>query len=156
MAEHPGINLLVVRFLVDPEVAGGSVTLDMDQTHSPEAQSKDEELLTDLKHKISKNDSIKYEEKLVKDATGTTELIRAYKRCNLFLVGRMSEGQVVLALDKKSDCPELGPLGNLLTCPEFSTTASVLVVQQYQTESSQDSINSLKDGELTEGNSDSD
>ncbi|KAH0646510.1 hypothetical protein KY284_034394 [Solanum tuberosum] len=156
MAEHPGINLLVVRFLVDPEVAERSVTLDIDQTYSPEAQSKDEELLTDLKHKISKNDSIKYEEKLVKDAARTRELIRAYKRCNLFLVGRMSEGQVVLALDKKSDCPELGPLGNLLTCPEFSTTASVLVVQQYQSELSQDSINSLKDGELTEGNSDSD
>ncbi|KAH0644412.1 hypothetical protein KY284_032296 [Solanum tuberosum] len=155
MAEHPGINLLVVRFLVDPEVAGGSVTLDMDQTYSTEAQSKDEELLTDLKHKLSKNSSIKYEEKLVKDAAETTELIRAYNRCNLFLVGRISEGEVAAALDKKSDCPELGPLGNLLTCPEFSTTASVLVVQQYRNELSQDSINSLKDGELTEGDSDS-
>ncbi|KAK6791616.1 hypothetical protein RDI58_010697 [Solanum bulbocastanum] len=71
MAEYPGINLLVVRFLVDPEVAGGSVMLDMDQTYSTEAQSKDEELLTDLKHKLSKNNSIKYEEKLVKDAAGT-------------------------------------------------------------------------------------
>ncbi|XP_059308789.1 cation/H(+) antiporter 18-like [Lycium ferocissimum] len=156
MAEHPGINLLVVRFLVDPEVVGGSVKLDMDKTHSPdEGQSKDEELLTDLKHKTSNNGSINYEEKLVKDAAGTTELIRAYNRCNLFLVGRMSEGQVVAALDKKSDCPELGPLGNLLTCPEFSTTASVLVVQQYRSELSQDSINSLKDDELTEGDNDS-
>ncbi|KAK4721536.1 hypothetical protein R3W88_011769 [Solanum pinnatisectum] len=72
MAEYPGINLLVVRFLVDPEVARGSVTLDMDQTYSTEAQSKDEELLTNLKHKLSKNNSIKYEEKLVKDAAGTT------------------------------------------------------------------------------------
>ncbi|KAL3329840.1 hypothetical protein AABB24_033946 [Solanum stoloniferum] len=101
MAEHPGINLLVVRFLVDPEVARGSITLDMDQTYSTEAQSKDEELLTDLKHKLSKNSSIKYEEKLVKDAAGTTELIRAYNRCNLFLVGRISEGEVAAALDKK-------------------------------------------------------
>ncbi|TMW93660.1 hypothetical protein EJD97_011328 [Solanum chilense] len=138
---------------VDPEVAGGSVTLDMDQTYSPEAQSKDEELLNDLKHKLSKNSSIKYEEKLVKDAAGTTELIRAYNRCNLFLVGRISEGEVAAALDKHSDCPELGSLGNLLTSSEFSTTASVLVVQQYRNELSQDSINSLKDGELTEGDS---
>ncbi|KAG5589429.1 hypothetical protein H5410_039943 [Solanum commersonii] len=120
-----------------------------------EAQSKDEELLTDLKHKLSKNSSIKYEEKLVKDAAGTTELICAYNRCNMFLVGRISEGEVAAALDKKSDCSELGPLGNLLTCPEFSTTTAVLVVQQYRNELSQDSINSLKDGELTEGDSDS-
>ncbi|KAM3271072.1 hypothetical protein P3S67_029275 [Capsicum chacoense] len=157
MAEHPGINLLVVHFLLDPEVAGASVKLDIDQTYSPEAQSEDEEMLTDLKHKISTNSSIKYEEKFVKDAAGTTESIRAYNRCNLFLVGRMSEGQVVAALHKQTDCPELGPLGNLLTCPEFSTTASLLVVQQYQSELSQDSINSLKDGgESTEGDSDSD
>ncbi|PHT96024.1 Cation/H(+) antiporter 18 [Capsicum annuum] len=157
MAEHPGINLLVVHFLLDPEVAGASVKLDIDQTYSPEAQSEDEEMLTDLKHKISMNSSIKYEEKFVKDVAGTTESIRAYNRCNLFLVGRMSEGQVVAALHKQTDCPELGPLGNLLTCPEFSTTASVLVVQQYQSELSQDSINSLKDGgESTEGDSDSD
>lgn len=153
MAEHPGINLLVVRFLVDPEVAGRSVTLDIDQTYSPEAQSKDEELLNDLKHRLPKNSSIKYEEKLVKDAAGTTELIRAYNRCNLFLVGRISEGEVAAALDQHSDCPELGSLGNLLTSSEFSTTASVLVVQQYRNELSQDSINSLKDGELTEGDS---
>ncbi|CAN4075907.1 unnamed protein product [Withania somnifera] len=155
MAEHPGINLLVIRFLVGPEVAGGSVKLDMDQRYSPETQSKDEEVLTYLKHKISKNSSIKYEEQLVNDAADTKELIHAYNRCNLFVVGRMSEGQVVAALDKESDCPELGPLGNLLTRPEFSTTASVLVVQQYQSELSQDSINSLKDGELTEEDSDS-
>lgn len=155
MAEHPGINLLVVRFLLDPEVAGGSVALDMDQTYNPKAQSKDEELLNDLKHKISINNSIKYEEKFVKDAVGTAELIHAYNRCNLFLVGRVSEGQVAAALDRKSDFPELGPLGNLLTCSRFSITASVLVVQQYQSELSQDSINSSKDGELTGGDSDS-
>ncbi|XP_009620181.1 cation/H(+) antiporter 18-like [Nicotiana tomentosiformis] len=155
IAEHPGINLVVVRFVLDPEVVGKSVKLDMEQTYSPEANSKDEELLIDLKHKISKNGSVKYEEKTVKDVAGTIESIRSYSRCNLFLVGRMSEGQVVAALDKKSDCPELGPLGNLLTCPEFSTTASVLVVQQYRSELSQDSINSLKDGELTEGDNDS-
>lgn len=47
MGEHPGINLLVVR------VGGRNVTLDMDQTYSLKAQSKYEELLIDLKHKIS-------------------------------------------------------------------------------------------------------
>ncbi|KAJ0105871.1 hypothetical protein Patl1_17601 [Pistacia atlantica] len=35
------------------------------------------------------------------------------------------------AMDRKSDCPELGPVGSMLISPDFSTSASVLVVQQY-------------------------
>ncbi|KAG5593302.1 hypothetical protein H5410_043816 [Solanum commersonii] len=67
----------------------------------------------------------------------------------------MPEGQVVVALDKKSDCPELGSLGNLLTSPEFSTTASVLVVQQYRSQLPEESLSSLKEGESSEGDCDS-
>ncbi|KAL2516690.1 Cation/H(+) antiporter 18 [Abeliophyllum distichum] len=52
------------------------------------------------------------------------DMIRAHNRCNLFLVGRMPEGQLVAALNKNSECPELGPVGNLLISPDFSTTAS--------------------------------
>ncbi|PHT59334.1 Cation/H(+) antiporter 17 [Capsicum baccatum] len=62
----------------------------------------------------------------------------------------MPEGQVVVALGKKSDCPELGSLGNLLTSPEFSTTASLLVVQQYCSQLPQESLCSLKEGESSD------
>ncbi|XP_075087408.1 cation/H(+) antiporter 18 isoform X2 [Nicotiana tabacum] len=152
IAEHPGISLVVVRFTVDPEVTGSSVKIEMNDNSTPEARSEDEEYLADVKHKSSMDGSIKFEERTVKDARGTIEVISEYNRCNLFLVGRMPEGQLVLALDKRSDCPELGSVGNLLTSPEFSTTASVLVVQQYRSQLPRESLSSLKEeGESTDG-----
>ncbi|KAF3645077.1 Cation/H(+) antiporter 18 [Capsicum annuum] len=145
IAEHPGISLVVVRFIVDPEVNGTSVKVEMNNSFIPEAQSDDEEFLANVKQKSYIDGSIKYEERIVKNARGTIEAIREYNLCNLFLVGRMPKGQVVVALDKKSDCPELGSLGNLLTLPECSTTTSVLVVQQYRSQLPQESPSSLKE-----------
>lgn len=152
MAEHPGITLVVVRFVVDPAVAGGSVKLKMNQNSSPEVQPQDEVVISSLKDKISNDGSIKYEERTVKDATELIEATKSYSKCNLFLVGRMPEGQVVASLNKNSECPELGPIGNLLISSGFSTTASLLVVQQYRSQLSQDALNSLEDGETSDGN----
>ncbi|KAG9142506.1 hypothetical protein Leryth_017007 [Lithospermum erythrorhizon] len=145
MADHPGINLVVYRFLVDPEVAGKTVTLDVDDSSTPEAA--DEECLSQFKAKQEGNESIKYEEKIVKDASEITEVIKSQNLCNMFVIGRIPEGQLVAALNKKQECPELGPVGNLLTAPEFSTTASVLVVQQYRSKLSLTSLKSLKEGQ---------
>ncbi|KAF6168595.1 hypothetical protein GIB67_005207 [Kingdonia uniflora] len=51
-------------------------------------------------------------------------------KCNLFLVGRIPQ---TMSLIGKSDCSELGPLGSYLASSEISTSASVLVIQQYNT-----------------------
>ncbi|CBI34422.3 unnamed protein product, partial [Vitis vinifera] len=69
MAEHPGINLMVIRFLVEHETAEGIELVD-----------------------------------------GNSKPDEEYRR---------------------SECPELGPLGSLLASTDFSTAASVLVIQQY-------------------------
>ncbi|CAN4127274.1 unnamed protein product [Withania somnifera] len=152
MAEHPGIKLVVLHSALDPEVAGGSVKLDMNHNSSPEDQPEDEVVISSLKQRISTDGSIKYEERTVKDAGETLEAIKSHNRCNLFLVGRMPEGQVVASLNKYSECPELGPIGNLLTSSDFSTTASVLVVQQYHSKLSQESRSSLEEREMSDGN----
>ncbi|KAK8610030.1 hypothetical protein V6N13_026574 [Hibiscus sabdariffa] len=81
--------------------------------------------------RIQKDDSVRYEEKAVRNVTETIAAIRGAGHCNLFLVGRMPEGELALALRRRSECPELGPVGSLLISPDFSTTASVLVIQQY-------------------------
>ncbi|KAI5655385.1 hypothetical protein M9H77_32572 [Catharanthus roseus] len=153
MAEHPGIDLVVIRFKVDPMVVGEIVSLDMNGNNSgaEATNSEDEEFISDFKANIQKDGSIKFEEKIVKDAAETIEVIRSYNRCNLFLVGRMPEGQLIAALNKKTECPELGALGNLLTSSDFSTTASVLVVQQYRRELPLNSLASLADDGSTEG-----
>lgn len=126
MAEHPGISFIVIRFLLAADAIGNTVSVDMAGN-----ASMDEEVLSEFKLKTSHRDgSVRYEERLVRNTTETIAVIREVSRCNLLLVGRMPDGELALALSTRSDCPELGPVGSLLTSLEFST-ASVLVIQQY-------------------------
>ncbi|XVE64748.1 hypothetical protein DITRI_Ditri07aG0126500 [Diplodiscus trichospermus] len=129
MAEHPGISLNIIRFVVEPETIGEIATIDVQENSSLKTMSMDEEFLSEFK-KIQKNDSVRYEEKAVRNASETIAAIRGAGRCNLYLVGRMPEGELALALRRRTECPELGPVGSLLISPDFSTTASVLVIQQ--------------------------
>ncbi|XVE57990.1 hypothetical protein DITRI_Ditri04bG0134000 [Diplodiscus trichospermus] len=154
MAEHPGISLTVIRFLPSPEVSGEIVRVDINTSFNATEGSADERFLMEFKSKISKDDSsISYKERVIGSSTETIEVIREFSRCNLFVVGRMPESQVTEKLNAKSDCPEIGPVGCLLTSFEFSTPASVLVVQQYKItkQSSPSSLNSTKVAELPQG-----
>ncbi|GLU05903.1 hypothetical protein SLE2022_229760 [Rubroshorea leprosula] len=127
MAEHPGVRLIVIRFRQSPEILGEIIN----EESEPSTGSMDDQILGELKKKISSASPIKYEERIVKNAAEIIETAREFSQCNLFLVGRTPEGQVVAKLNGKSEGSELGPVGSLLTSPEFSTSASVLVVQQY-------------------------
>ncbi|GKV26990.1 hypothetical protein SLEP1_g36199 [Rubroshorea leprosula] len=131
MAEHPGIRLTVIRFLQSLEILE-EIT---NEESKPSTASMDDQILGELKKKISSASPIKYEERVVKNAADIIETAREFNQCNLFLVGRTPEGQVVAKLNGKSEGSELGPVGSLLTSPEFSTSASVLVVQHYNNRS---------------------
>ncbi|RAL51021.1 unnamed protein product [Cuscuta campestris] len=158
MAEHPGICLLVVRFILNPEANGASVRIDVSPPETVKSNDDDEKFLANFNQRNMGNRSVKYEEKMVNNGAEAIEVIRGYNHCNLFLVGRMPEGPLVASMIKKRECPEMGPLGNLLISKEFSTGgggASVLVVQQFRKELSRDSMNSLKEGDSTEGDYDS-
>lgn len=146
MAEHPGISLVVIRFLVSPNAVRENIALEITEAGGSrdELGSQDEEFIGEIKEKISKNGSIKYDERVVSSAAEAVGIIREQSRCNLYLVGRMPVGQLVANMNRNSDCPELGPVGGLLTSPDFQTAASVLVVQQYHSELSSSSLASLK------------
>lgn len=145
MAEHPGISLTVVRFIPSEKFKPENVKLEIteDPSGSGETKLTDIEAITELKAKIKEqetsisnsdsNSHIVYEEKLVKCYEEVIEVIKEHSRSNLFLVGKSPEGSVASGLNVvRSDTPELGPVGNLLTSSEsVSTSASVLVVQQY-------------------------
>ncbi|KAL2595049.1 hypothetical protein AAZV13_11G018000 [Glycine max] len=130
MAEHPGIRLLVIRFVGEP-MNGEIVRVDVGDSTSTKLISQDEEFLDEIKTKIANDDSIIYEEKVVKDGAETVAIIRELKSCNLFLVGSRPASEVASAM-KRSECPELGPVGGLLASQDYPTTASVLVMQQFQ------------------------
>ncbi|EOA16020.1 hypothetical protein CARUB_v10004144mg [Capsella rubella] len=146
MAEHPGISLNVVRFIPSEEFKPENVKLEISEDHascSVETRLVDIEAITELKAKIKEQESslsnleseslIVYEEKIVKSHEEVFEAIKECSKSNLFLVGKSPEGSVASGLHvERSDTPELGPIGNLLTASEsVSTVASVLVVQQY-------------------------
>ena len=50
---------------------------------------------------------------------------------DLFVVGKTPKSALTAGMADWSDCPELGPIGDLLASKDFVTTASVLVVQSY-------------------------
>ncbi|XP_045814428.1 cation/H(+) antiporter 18-like [Trifolium pratense] len=130
MAEHPGIKLVVIRFLVDTNILGEITKVDVGESSSGKSISEDEEFLAEFKLKTASDESVIYEEKIVKDAAETVAAIREFNSCNLFLVGLRPTGELACALER-SDCLELGPVGDLLASQDFPTTASVLVMQQY-------------------------
>ncbi|XP_061341147.1 cation/H(+) antiporter 18-like [Gastrolobium bilobum] len=130
MAEHPGIRLVVLRFVLEHRIVGEIVRVDVGESSSTKIISEDEEFLAEYKLKIANDDSIVYEEKIVKSAAETVATIREFNCCNLFLVGRRPAGEVAYAL-KRSECPELGPVGGFLASQDCPATASVLVMQQY-------------------------
>ncbi|XP_051129427.1 cation/H(+) antiporter 18 [Andrographis paniculata] len=144
MAEHTGIRLNVARFVV----VGNFSRLDIED--GEDTRDEDEEVLTEFKRRIADDGSIKYDEVVVRDTAEMVEAIRGYDRCNLFIVGRMPKIELLTALDKKIECPEIGPMGNLLISPEFKTTASVLIVQQYRSRPPADLPAGLEEDETTD------
>ncbi|KZV31524.1 cation/H(+) antiporter 18-like [Dorcoceras hygrometricum] len=154
MAEHPGITLNVVRFFVDANVVGDSIQLDINTNADDGGKetTPDEQFIRELKERASNNNSIKFDDKVVSDVAEMVDTIRKYSRCNLFLVGRMPEGQLVEALNKKGESPELGPVANLLISADFPNTASILVVQQYRGKLNGNSLQSLQVQDSGESN----
>lgn len=136
LAEHPGISLTVVCFSPKHESAREITTVDMDTTSPGIQTSADGEALADFKQRTSQDDSVKFEERTVCNKEEIIAVIRDYSRCNLFLVGRMPDGELPLALNQMSEYPELGPIGSFLVSPDFPMVASVLVLQQHNNQAS--------------------
>ncbi|KAJ6826785.1 uncharacterized protein M6B38_370740 [Iris pallida] len=134
MAEHPGIRLTVVRFLIsESSRVEESIRIDMNDDLVAKRMSSDAMFIDEFLSKSQNGKAISYEERTVTSSEETISSILAFGRCNLFLVGRSPEGAASVApVDERMDCSELGPVGSMLTSPRFSSTsASVLVVQQY-------------------------
>ncbi|URE07741.1 Sodium/hydrogen exchanger family [Musa troglodytarum] len=116
MAEHPGISLTVLRFL--PALA-----------ENLNQSVEDEACISKFRANLQPSDGfLGYEESAAADMDGIIAAIKNLGRHNLFVVGRSPPA---VALVEKSDCPELGPVGSYLASAEFSTTASVLIIQRY-------------------------
>ncbi|KAK9289171.1 hypothetical protein L1049_017645 [Liquidambar formosana] len=130
IAEHPGIMLTVIRFVVPPgkllmtECESG---VRVGEAIPGDNKEVDDELFLS-EFEGSRNESTSYEERVVETKADVIAILKSMNKCNLFLVGRMAPTAPLL---DRSDCPELGPMGSFLASSDFSTTASIIVVQQY-------------------------
>ncbi|KNA05520.1 hypothetical protein SOVF_189570 [Spinacia oleracea] len=153
MSEHPGITLILVHFRADPNLEGVEmVAIDEGDKGSSNGDSNtaDEEAINAIKQKLTRDGSIKYEERAVNATSDTVDIVKEFSRCNMVLVGRSPEGTVAatFSLNVKTEFPELGPVGGFLISEEVSTNTSVLVIHQY---SSGSRPLSLEEEEPTDG-----
>lgn len=137
MMEHPGISLSLVKFVGPPWklVSGGNggdggAKSPQNPKGTDDNNNDDEAFFTECVSMIKNQADASYEEREVGNKADINEALKTIsKSCSLFLVGRMPA--CVPQLVEASDCAELGPVGSLMASSDFSSTVSVLVVQQY-------------------------
>ncbi|VVA38449.1 PREDICTED: cation/H(+) antiporter [Prunus dulcis] len=166
LAEHPGIVMTLVKFVAPPGktlIFGAKlvgITSDknkkiLKEEDCGDEKEDDESFLAEYmsvrnsKNKEGGEPSMLYEEKVVESKAEICVVLKSMGRnVNLFVVGRMPPTAPLV--DSTSDCAELGPVGSFLASSEFSSTASVVVLQQYNPTASQPLVVEEADYELPE------
>ncbi|GFP81127.1 cation/H(+) antiporter 15 [Phtheirospermum japonicum] len=142
MADNTDVRLTVVRFIPSADTYGPGP---MEQTNekyevSVEIDYEKEKLLDDdylalFKTATMESNSISYFELVLNDEEEAIKAIKSMDEHNhdLYVVGRGRgmESPLTSGLSDWCDCPELGPIGDLLVTSEFESRFSVLIVQQY-------------------------
>ncbi|XP_059280833.1 cation/H(+) antiporter 15-like isoform X2 [Lycium ferocissimum] len=144
MARHPKVALTVLRFILDESSATQNGDADLSLTMEGEAEKQADDLfVNEFRHKVQNDISVVYTEEISGNGAETVKTIRSLGQdFDLYVVGRGLAFFSPLkgGLDEWSDCPELGSIGDLLLTSDFSSTASVLVVQQHAQLNPGDSI----------------
>ncbi|KAL4351281.1 hypothetical protein GQ457_06G035290 [Hibiscus cannabinus] len=139
MCEHPGTSLTVMRY-----IPGADLSPTDDQNDDPRMltvetnisweNGLDDEYINDFRTKNVDAESIVYIEYVVNNSEETVTAIKNIDDYyDLLIVGR-GNGTVSPLLDglaERSECPELGAIGDIVAESDFSSTMSVLIIQQY-------------------------
>ncbi|KAK1310028.1 Cation/H(+) antiporter 28 [Acorus calamus] len=144
IAGHPGMSVTVVRFMRD---AGARMGEEDDDGGADDARvlaaivereaeaEEDEECFAGFYERNMEGERVGYVEKRVGSGADTVAMLRALEGMyELFVVGRGARGAAAVMTSGMGDweeCPELGPIGDVIASSDFSVTASVLVVQQH-------------------------
>lgn len=136
VSKHPGVKLTVIRFLVDTS----SESLMFAAHKIPTAKEEEEIRLDDEyfaqfyeKNVVAGHSS--YMEKHLANSAETFSTLRSFEgQYSLLIIGKGSGVNSLLTkgMNDWEQCPELGPIGDVLSGPEFSTSISVLIIQQHR------------------------
>ncbi|KAI3845603.1 hypothetical protein MKW98_031225 [Papaver atlanticum] len=139
ITQHPGVNLTAVRFLQDEEKA-----LSKEKKKAAYAKAMDEkelnldnEYFANFYEKQVALRKVGYSEKHVESGKEMVSILKSLEnQHSFFIVGRGGRGGRVTSflesgVSDSEESPDLGPIGEILADSDFSTTASVLVIQQH-------------------------
>lgn len=139
MADETDSRLTVVRFVPTSEAAGAVGMSDRSHV-SVEIDREREKLLDDdyfnkFRNATVNNTNIRCFDLVLNDEEETIKAIKSMDEHyhDLYIVGRGrgTQSPLTTGLADWCDCPELGPIGDLLVTSEFESSFSVLIVQQY-------------------------
>ncbi|KAK2386286.1 cation/H antiporter [Trifolium repens] len=136
VARHPGVKLTVIRFLVDTSaessrLAGYRIIL----PDQEKEMQLDDECFAEFYEKHVIGGKIAYMEKHLANAAETFSILKSFEgQYSLVILGREGGVNSILTrgMNDWQQCPELGPIGDVLSGPDFSRTVSVLIIQQHR------------------------
>uniref|UniRef100_I1L5M7 Uncharacterized protein n=1 Tax=Glycine max TaxID=3847 RepID=I1L5M7_SOYBN len=124
VAWHSGVKVTVIRFLVDTTAESSRLA-----AYRVTITEQEEEMGYIVGGRIS------YMEKHLANASETFSTLRSFDgQYSLVIVGREGGANSILTkgMNDWQQCPELGPIGDVLSGPDFSTSLSVLIIQQHK------------------------
>ncbi|KAG5126560.1 hypothetical protein JHK82_027395 [Glycine max] len=135
VAQHPQVKLTVIRFLEDSSVESSSLFRIILPEQEQEKQLDDECFTQFYERHVIGGGRISYMEKHLANASETFSTLRSFEgQYSLVIVGREGGMNSILTrgMNDWQQCPELGPIGDVLSGSDFSTTLSVLIIQQHR------------------------
>ncbi|KAL9296073.1 hypothetical protein ACSQ67_021969 [Phaseolus vulgaris] len=136
VAWHQGVKVTVIRFLVD--TSAESTRLAAYRVSLPEKEEEmglDDECFAQFYEQHIVGGRIAYLEKHLANASETFSTLKSFEgEYSLVIVGREGGANSILTkgMNDWQQCPELGPIGDVLSGPDFSKSVSVLIIQQHK------------------------
>ncbi|KAI3683031.1 hypothetical protein L1987_83508 [Smallanthus sonchifolius] len=137
LARYAGVKLTVIRFLLDTNgnnVSSRITRARANTTEYEEEMKRDDEYFAEFYDRHVAAGHVAYMEKYLSNSGETYSTIKSLEgEYDLFIVGRGRVNSTLTAgMNDWEACPELGPIGDILSASDFSVTASVLIIQQHK------------------------
>ncbi|KAI3876329.1 hypothetical protein MKX03_032927 [Papaver bracteatum] len=136
MIHHPNVFVTLVRFY-GPASLSADVTDYYNESVGIDIQRHmflDDELVDHFRVNTMHDETLIYKEVEVKDGAETIWAVRSlHQDFDLMIVGRqqIADSKIIPGLDANWDeCGELGPIGDLVTSPEYGAEGSILIIHR--------------------------
>ncbi|KAL9367774.1 hypothetical protein Peur_038973 [Populus x canadensis] len=146
VARHPGVKLTVIRFLLDSDSENASRRAGNYRKNAAgqeEEMKLDDECFAQFYERHIAGGHVSYNEKHVANSAETYATLRSLEgQYGLIIVGRGGRVNSILTIGMNDwqQCPELGPIGDVLSGSDSSHTTSVLIIQQHSLKGELDGV----------------